>query len=85
MDGSGSFRYTVRMGKVSLSDILELSVAERIRLTQEIWDSILEFPESVRLTEEQRRMLDERIEDLARDPQAGSPWPEVKARILASK
>lgn len=72
------------MNKISLSDILELSVAQRIQLTQTIWDSIAEFPEAVPLTEAQRRLLDERLDDLEKDPDAGSPWPEVKARILRS-
>ena len=73
------------MTKPSLSDILELSVAERIRLVQDIWDSVSEFPEAVPLTDSQKQLLDERLKDLEDDPDAGSPWPEVKARILASK
>lgn len=71
--------------KISLAEILQLSVDERLELVEAIWDSIAEVPEAVRLTDEQRRILDERLEDLRRNPDAGSPWPEVKARILASK
>ena len=67
------------------AQIIALSVPERLRLVEEIWDSIVEFPEAVPLTDEQRRLLDERLEDLARDPDAGSPWPELKARILTSR
>jgi putative addiction module component (TIGR02574 family) len=73
------------MRNISLSDILELSVSERIKLTQVIWDSIVEFPEAVPLTEAQRNLLDERLNDLKKNPDSGSPWPEVKARILGSR
>ena len=71
--------------KISLSEILELSVEERLDLVEAIWDSLVEFPEAIPLTDEQRRILDERLEDLRQNPDAGSPWPEVKARILGSK
>ncbi len=37
-----------------LSDILQLSVAERIQLVEDIWDSIAIIPEAVLLTEEQK-------------------------------
>ncbi|HEX5720088.1 MAG TPA: addiction module protein [Thermoanaerobaculia bacterium] len=36
------------------------------------------------LPEWQRRILDERIAADDADPDAGSPWEEVKQRILAS-
>ena len=71
--------------KFSLAEILELTVDERLELVEAIWDSIAEVPEAVPLTDEQRRILDERLEDLKRNPESGSPWAEVKARILASK
>lgn len=72
------------MKNLSIHEILELSVPERIKLIQEIWESIVEFPEEVILTDAQRRLLDERLDDLAKNPQGGSPWPEVRARILSS-
>ena len=71
------------MAHVSLADILELPVPERIRLVEEIWDSIAEVPEAVPLTEEQKVELDQRLDAYREDPNGGSPWPDVKARILA--
>lgn len=65
--------------KLSPADYLDLSIPERIRLVEEIWDSIAEVPEAVSLTEAQRRKLDARLQDDHRDPSAGSPWEEVKA------
>ncbi len=70
------------MAQVSLADILELPVPDRIRLVEEIWDSIAEIPEAVPLTQEQKAELDRRLDAYHKDPGTGSPWAEVKARIL---
>jgi putative addiction module component (TIGR02574 family) len=72
---------TLAMPKPKLSDILDLSVAERIELVQDIWDSIAEMPEEIVLTEEQKRELDRRSTDLKSDPNSGIPWEQVKASL----
>lgn len=70
------------MGKaISVADALKLSVAERIQLVGDIWDSIATVPESVSLTDAQKDELDRRLEAYHRDPAAGSPWNEVKAHL----
>ena len=68
--------------KVSAADALELTIDERIQLVVDIWDSIAEHPEAVEVTPEVRKLLAERLAACRRDPDAGSPWPEVKERIL---
>ncbi|PZR71985.1 MAG: addiction module protein [Chthoniobacterales bacterium] len=73
------------MGKVSLADVLDLSVPERIQLVEDIWDSIASIPERPTLTEAQRAEIDRRLEAHRKDPQTGSPWEEVKRRILGPK
>jgi putative addiction module component (TIGR02574 family) len=73
------------MKPVRLSDVLELPVSERLELVGDIWDSIAQFPEKVALTPEQSAELDRRLEAYRRNPSAGSPWSEVKARILSSR
>lgn len=70
------------MKPVRLSDLLELPVAERLKLIEAIWDSIAEAPDGVHLTEAQRAELERRLADYHADPDAGSPWQDVKARIL---
>ncbi len=72
-------------GEFSISDVLKLPVGERIRLVEDIWDSIASVPEAVPLTDAQRRELDRRIEAYHRDPRAGSPWPQVRKRIRAAR
>jgi len=66
----------------ALAEIEELSVAERIQLVQDIWDSIAAEPDQVPITEAQRRELDRRMAAYHRDSIGGATWPEVRARIL---
>jgi putative addiction module component (TIGR02574 family) len=73
------------MKTISLAEALKLSVPERIQLAEDIWDSIAGVPEAVSLTEAQKEELDRRLEDYRKNPQAGSPWDEVKRRIQASR
>ena len=73
------------MSRFSAADVLELTVSERLRLVEEIWDSIAAVPESLPLTEDEKRLLDQRLAAFERDPQAGSPWSEVRSRITSRK
>jgi putative addiction module component (TIGR02574 family) len=69
------------MNKKLLQDILELSVAERIQLVQDIWDSIAQVSESFNLTEAQKQEIENRRNEYLKNPSAGIPWEQVKARI----
>ena len=69
------------MGEMSISDLLKLPVAERIKLVEAIWDSIAAAPEALQLTAAEREELDRRWTAYERDPSVGSPWAEVRARI----
>ncbi len=73
------------MSSVSMSDLLKLPVGERIRLVEAIWDSIAAVPEAVELSGEQKQELDRRWEAYEKNPSAGSPWSDVRSRILRSK
>jgi putative addiction module component (TIGR02574 family) len=65
--------------------IMKLSVAERIILVEEIWDSIAAKQENLELTEAQKMELDRRLEAYQTAPEDGSSWEEVKGRILIGK
>lgn len=69
------------MSKPSISDILALTLPERIRLAQALWDSISEVPDALPLTDGERAELDRRLDAYYRNPEAGSPWESVRARI----
>jgi len=65
---------------LSIPELLKLSVAERIQLVEDIWESIAAVPDSVPLTEAQKQELDRRLESYHRNPSEGSPWEEVRDR-----
>jgi putative addiction module component (TIGR02574 family) len=69
------------MGTIAKVDILRLSVAERILLVEDIWDSIAESPEELRLTPAQTRELEMRLDAYHRNPDEGSPWQDVLSRL----
>ena len=69
------------MKNTSMADILELSVAERILLVEDIWDSIAEAPEALPLTVAQKEELGRRLAAYHQNPSAGTPWHEAVARI----
>ena len=65
----------------TLSEILQLSIAERIQLAEDIWDSVAAVPEAVAFTDEQREELDRRLAAYARNPEEGIAWHELKERV----
>ncbi|MBI4963691.1 MAG: addiction module protein [Desulfomonile tiedjei] len=66
-------------------EIKQLTVAERLLLVQEIWDSIVADQESLPVTEAQKKELDKRLESYLAAPQEGSSWEEVKQRVMGDK
>lgn len=66
---------------VRLKDILKLSVAERMRLVEQIWDSIAAEPDELPVTPEMRALLERRLRSARRSPEKAMPWPVVHARL----
>lgn len=73
------------MKPITLDEILQLPVPERIRIVETIWDSIADTPEALELSDEQKTELDRRLEDLEKNPGVGSTWTEVRDRIWRGK
>jgi len=63
------------------ADVLSLSIPERIQLVEDIWDTIAECPEEVRLSDEQKAELDRRLDAYHRNPDEGAPWAVIRGRI----
>ena len=73
------------MTRVELKrEVLRLPIEERLELAEAIWESVEEGGVQPSLPEWQRQILDERIEADEAQPDAGSPWGDVKKRILDS-
>jgi putative addiction module component (TIGR02574 family) len=69
------------MKVLPVAEILELPIAERIRLVELIWDSIAAVPEAVPLSDELKAELERRLAEFEANPNADSPWEEVRRRI----
>jgi putative addiction module component (TIGR02574 family) len=67
-----------------LPELLKLSVAERIQLVEDIWDSIAAEASAVEPSDEIGDELHRRLDDQAANPAIGHSWPEVKARLLST-
>ena len=76
------------MSTITISDLMHLSVAERLRLVEDLWDSIAaeaeQDPGLLPLTEEQKSLLRRRSESYRRNPGAAIPLDEALARIERS-
>ena len=68
------------MSKPALN-IEDLSPEERLRLIEELWDSLNQRPGTVPLTNAQREELDRRLDDLERSEPEGIPWDQVQQQI----
>ena len=44
-----------------------------------VWDTV--SPDDLPVTDAERALIDARLADMERNPDAQSPWPEVKARL----
>lgn len=60
--------YSRRVHQIDVAKILELSVEERLRLIDLIWESLSVNPDELPLREAHRKMLEERLAEHERDP-----------------
>jgi putative addiction module component (TIGR02574 family) len=68
-----------------LRDALSLSVADRLQLLEEIWDSLAETPEAIPVTDAQRKELARRRRAHARNPSAARSWQAVRRKLERRK
>ncbi|MBI3449720.1 MAG: addiction module protein [Acidobacteria bacterium] len=61
-----------------LGEILRLSVEERLRLVDAVWESIASHPGSLPLNDAQRAELDRRLTEHCENPEAARPWSDVR-------
>ena len=68
-----------------LVEIQSLTASERIILAEALWDSVISEGAEIELTQAQKSELKLRLAAFEIDQDAGSPWSEVKSRILSKK
>jgi putative addiction module component (TIGR02574 family) len=61
-----------------------LTIEQRIRLVEEIWNSIAEDNAYFELTEAQRQELDRRVEASNASPSRGRTWQDIKTEFFNS-
>ena len=66
-----------------LHDFDRLTIAERIQLVEDLWDSISQAEEVLDLTDAQRAELDRRLATHAKRAGAEIPWAALRAELLA--
>lgn len=65
-------------------EISQLSIADRIQLAEDLWDSILDQQDEPPLTNAQHQELEQRLKRYQQEPTSGSTWEEVKQRLGSS-
>lgn len=73
------------MSKITATDTLGLSIPERIQLVEDIWDTITAKASSIELTNEEKKIIDTRLERYHQSPELGSPWEDVYKRIVSKR
>ncbi len=66
-------------------EIQSLSIADRLQLLGDIWDSLAQTPEAILVTDAQRKELARRRRTHARNPSAAKSWAEVRAGLRQRK
>ena len=69
------------MGRISLEELRKLSVAERVELAEEIWETVAATPDALPIPESQRRELDRRLKLHIEDPAAAQLWSSIRSRL----
>ncbi|OFX54862.1 MAG: hypothetical protein A2046_07065 [Bacteroidetes bacterium GWA2_30_7] len=62
----------------NLQHILKLTIPERIILVEEIWNSIASDSNKFQLSKEQKKILDQEMEDYIKNPEDVLTWEQVK-------
>ncbi|MDH3389042.1 MAG: addiction module protein [Gammaproteobacteria bacterium] len=64
-----------------MSSILKLPIEDRIRLVEDIWDSIADEQSALELTDAQRIEIDKRLDAFEKDGEIGRDASEAIAEI----
>lgn len=68
--------------KITIEDAADMTALETLELIELLWDSLADDPVGMPLSEEERGIVEERLEAYRRDPSATVSWEEAKRRAL---
>jgi putative addiction module component (TIGR02574 family) len=66
---------------ILIAEALKLSPQDRLRIADALWESTPDESADFPLSDDQRRELERRFTDYEANPNEGSDWQEVLARI----
>jgi putative addiction module component (TIGR02574 family) len=67
----------------TLAEIRSLTIDERLRIAEAIWDSIADDSEDLEISPAERELIEERLAAYLARPDEVVPWEKVKAEALA--
>tara|TARA_R110002049_G_scaffold2750_9_gene22394 strand:+ start:72974 stop:73198 length:225 start_codon:yes stop_codon:yes gene_type:complete len=67
------------------ADIRNLSIADRVELATKIWESVADDAKTIGLTEEHKRVLDDRIREADEHPDAMIPAEDVFRDLMGER
>jgi putative addiction module component (TIGR02574 family) len=65
-----------------VAEILKLNVAERLRIVEDIWDSIAADSDKLGISDDLRTELDKRMKAYEADPESGVSWEVLRDRLM---
>ena len=68
-----------------MPELRTLSPSDKLALVTELWDDLASNPDDIPITPEQIAEVDKRLEEYRKNPDLGTTWEQVKARILAGR
>ncbi len=69
------------MSTANIIDIQELSQSERILLAEQLWDSIADDQDTIKVTDSQKKVLQQRLAAYKASPNEGTSWEQVKKEM----
>ena len=66
-----------------LAEAIRLPVGERVDLVEAIWDSIATEVGMMPLSDEQLAVIDQRLDEHRKSPEAGEAWGALKDKLIA--
>lgn len=73
------------MATLTRGEIAKLSVAERLKLIDMLWDSVIEQQDDTPVPSWQLEILEERLRTFRKDPGQGRAWQDVKKTLQARR
>jgi putative addiction module component (TIGR02574 family) len=70
------------MNTLLSEQIMPLTVAERLQLIEEIWNSISSNDSEIVLTSAQQQEIDRRLESCSDVKNQGKSWQEIKQKFI---